>query len=181
MKKNAALLFSLLLLITLACVCSSEATPPTVSTATAPSSEADEPVSEPTAEPVTRAQMGDTVSLDGYSMVANEVEDPAPEGILYTATEGTKLVAVNITLANDSATEPLSTNLLYATLIDSDGFTYTPELAGRDEQLQVVDLNQGEKVRGWISFEIPEDATPAVIKYEVRPFSGDSMESSLDQ
>jgi hypothetical protein len=60
---------------------------------------------------------------------------------------------------------------LYAILVDSNGFVYQPELAGRDGQLDTVDLNAGEKAKGWVAFEVPENATPASIKYSVEMFS----------
>jgi hypothetical protein len=40
-------------------------------------------------------------------------------------------------------------------------------VGGRDGQLELMDLNPGEKVKGWVSFALPESATPASIKFEL--------------
>lgn len=119
------------------------------------------PTKEPAQEPT------DTVEQYGYLLSAVTAEDPTTPGRLYTPKEGKKLVAIEIIVGNVSG-EPLHVNPLDATLVDSEGFTYEVELGGRDGQLMCCpDLSPGEKVKGWVAFEIPEGATPATIKFEV--------------
>ena len=110
-------------------------------------------------------KLGDVVQNFGYSLTAVTVSDPAKPGILYTAKKGMKLVAVEIDLGNVSGEEALSVNALDAYLVDDQGFVYSVELGGTDNQIDTVDLNTGEKVKGWLSFTIPENAKPASIKY----------------
>lgn len=117
---------------------------------------------EPTAAP---AELGDVAEKDGYFLCALTVEDPTTPGLFYEAEAGKRLVAVEVVVGNVSG-EMITTNPLNATLIDADGFKYVPELAGRDGQLAMVSLNPGEKVRGWIAFEVPEQAALASIKYD---------------
>lgn len=198
----AAFIF-LLLLPALACGSETSTSTPQVSTATAPpaeleeaegetaevdSAEASEPVSEPeptgepeptdTPEPVQEANLGDLFEQDGYSLVAVTVEDPAPAGLLYTPTEGAKLVAVEVIIGNVSG-ERVTVNALNSTLIDSDGFAHQAELAGRDGQIDLVDIKPGERVKGWVAFEIPENVTPNIFKYEVSGFPSISLETRL--
>lgn len=123
--------------------------------------------------------LGDVVENYGYSLSAVSVEDPAPPGILYTSRQGYKLVAIEIVLGNVSGTEPLSINPLYAYLVDSNGFVYSAELAGRDGQIDTVELATGEKVQGWVAFTIPENAAPASIKYSTKPFVGNYLETGV--
>lgn len=125
-------------------------------------------------------KLGDVVEQFGYSLSAITVEDPATPGMFYEAREGYKLVAVEIIVGNVSS-DALSVNPLYAYLVDSDGFVYTVELGGRDGQIATTDLNAGEKVRGWVAFTIPENATPASIKYEVGVFSGRYLRTGLSE
>jgi hypothetical protein len=120
--------------------------------------------------PSPEAGLGDVFEQYGYSLSATTVEDPTTPGMLYKAKEGYKLVAVEIVVGNVSG-ETLSVNPLYATLVDSNGFVYQAELAGRDGQLATIDLNTGEKAKGWVAFEVPENATLASIKYLVEMFS----------
>lgn len=138
-----------------------------------------------TSTPVPQVQLshlGDVIEQYGYSLSAVTVEDPTtPSGYYsrqYGLEEGKKLIAVEIIVGNISG-EMLSINPLNATLVDSEGFIYEPELAGRDGQLGLFDLNAGEKAKGWVAFKIPEGATPASIKYEVEGFSGKFLQVGL--
>lgn len=115
----------------------------------------------------------------GYSLSATNVENPTTPGMFYTVREGFKLVAVEIILGNESGIETLSANPLYAVLLDDSGYVYEPELAGRDGQIVTADLGIGERVKGWVAFEIPENATPASIKYLVEIFSDNYLHVSL--
>ena len=111
-------------------------------------------------------ELGDVVDKNGYALSATDVENPTTPTRLYDKRAGWKLVAVQLVVANVSG-DTLGTNPLYALLVDAEGYVYEPELAGRDDQLAMVDLNPGEKVQGWVAFEIPETASPASIKYLV--------------
>ena len=152
-----------------------------------PNTPADTPTPEPeptkvpptqAPEPPQEANLGDLFELEGYSFAAVTVEDPATPGILYTPEEGTRLVAVEIVVGNVSA-ERITVNALNTTLLDAEGFTYVAELAGRDDQISLVDLEPGQRAKGWVAFELPEDATPATVKYAVKSFSDLIMESNL--
>jgi hypothetical protein len=124
-------------------------------------------------------KLGDVVENFGYSLSAGTVEDPATPGMLYTSRNNYKLVAVEITLGNVSGDEALSVNPLYTYLVDSNGFVYAAELGGRDDQIDTGDLGVGEKTKGWVSFTIPEDATPASIKYQTKVFSENYLQTGL--
>jgi hypothetical protein len=186
------LLILILVVTSIACESSSPTSVPTVSTATSEISEqgeildndaddADdpEPTIAPTETPEPKIQyLGDVVEEIGYILSAIAIEDPTTPGILYSPEAGKKLIAVEIILGNVSE-ESLSVNPLYATLIDSEGYTYGAELAGRDNQIFSGQLSIGEKARGWVAFEIPEGSTPASIKYEVELFSSKFLQASL--
>jgi len=124
--------------------------------------------------------LGDVFEQYGYSLSSTAVEDPTTPGVFYEAKEGYKLVAVEIVVGNVSG-ETLSVNPLDAILVDSSGFVYQPELAGRDGQIATVDLNAGEKAKGWVAFSIPEDATPVSIKYVVEMFSDKFLQVGLTE
>jgi hypothetical protein len=135
----------------------------------------------PTAEPAGTAKiyLGDAIEEDGYGMAVSGIENPAKPGMLYESKPGKKLVAAEVILSNLTG-EPLSANPLNAQLIDQDGFTYQAELGARDDQLLSVTLDQGERVRGWIAFEVPENAVPATLKYSTSLFGGTALQSSLE-
>jgi hypothetical protein len=136
------------------------------------------PVPPPTNTPVTELYLGDAVSAYGYALTGISVQDPATPGMFYTATSGKKLIAVEIIISNLSG-DMLSVNPLYATLVDKDGFTYQAELGGVDDQLSTLDLNPGEKVKGLISYQVPDTAVAASIKYSIEVFGSKILKASL--
>jgi len=180
---------AVLILVSLACGEETPTSEPRVSTATpeaagtqAPSEQATN-TPEPTTAPTDTSEpqplyLGDIVEQYGYLLSAVTVEDPTTPGILYEPESGKKLVAVEIVVGNVSG-ETLSVNPLNATLLDSEGFTYEPELGGREGQIVTIDLSPGEKARGWIAFEVPEEATVASIKYAVETFGSKVLQTSL--
>lgn len=141
-----------------------------------------EPPEEPTAtpEPTRPPKLGDVVMGDGCFIAAIQVEDPALPGMFYEKKEGKKLVAVELVVGN-VAKPILGTNPLDAALIDADGFVYSVELAGREGQFPCVDLHRGEKARGWVAFEIPQEALPHGVKYALGTFSGKYLQGGLEQ
>jgi hypothetical protein len=181
-----------LFVATLACGSTKATSVPKVSTATSETKNA-QPANEtaapskpentplPTDAPVpppAELFLGDAVSSYGYALTGISVQDPAIPGMLYTATTGKKLIAVEIIISNLSG-DMLSVNPLYATLVDKDGFTYDAELAGVDAQMSTLDLNPGEKVKGLIAFETPENAVAASIKYNLEVFGNKILKASL--
>jgi hypothetical protein len=139
-----------------------------------------EPITESQSEVSTQSlpKLGDVVEQYDYSLTAVTVEDPASPGILFEPKQGYKLVAIEIIIGNVSG-DVLSVNPLNSYLIDNNGFVYSTELGGRDGQIDTVDLNPGEKVKGWVAFTIPEDASPAAIKYQVEMMSNKYLISGL--
>ncbi len=115
---------------------------------------------------VETSKLGQTTELSGYAVTALTVEDPTEPGVMYKAVEGYKLVAVEVTLENKSNQTPLFVNLLYAMLVDNNGYVYRSELFGKKDQITGGEMAQGEKITGWFSFVIPQDAAPAYFKYE---------------
>jgi len=130
-----------------------------------------------TAAPTT-TYLGDTVEQDGYFLSALTIEDPATPGLFYQAEAGKRLVAVEVVVGNISVSK-LSVNPLSATLLDSEGFTYQAELGARDGQLATLDVNEGEKLRGWVAFKIPDAAKPATLKFSSSLFSGQGLQTGL--
>lgn len=134
---------------------------------------------EPT-EATPLPSLGDTVEQDGYSLSATQVADPATPGMLYDEEPGTRLVAVEIVVGN-TGREEVSANPLYASLIDAEGYSHSVELAAVDNQIDTVTLGEGEKVKGWVGFVIPEDAEPAVLKYEFGMIGAPTLRVSLTE
>lgn len=110
-------------------------------------------------------KLGGTAEGSGYALTALTVEDPAMPGQIYKPVAGTRLIAVEVVINNVSG-ETISAGPWCGILVDSQGYLYPGEYFGRDGGLAYMDLKQGEKLRGWLSFNIPESATPMAIKYQ---------------
>lgn len=180
-RKTLTLLFALIVLaVTLACGGSAAVTP-TAPPAAVSSATTVEAVADPPATPAPVAApryLGDAVEGAGYGLAALAIIDPATPGMFYTAEPGTRLVAVEIVVANTSD-QIQSVNPLSAALVDTDGFVATPELASVDNQLATLKLLPGQKARGMVGFAIPENAVPAALKWTPGVFSGSSISASL--
>ena len=122
--------------------------------------------------------LGDFVEQYGYTVAALTVENPATPGGLYQVKPGKKLIAVEIIVGNISG-KPIGVNPLNVTLFDSEGFAHQTELGGRDNQIETTHLYQGEKVRGWIAFEVPEATKAVSIKYRIEIFGNQFIQASL--
>ncbi len=101
--------------------------------------------------------MGSKVEVDGYSLMAAGLADPAKPGILYRPTEGTRLVSVDIAVSNVSSTDKLFVNPMYFVLVDSTGAIYTSELGGVSDQIEAVDLTAGQIQTGKVAFVVPSN------------------------
>jgi hypothetical protein len=125
------------------------------------------------------SKLGDVVEQFGYSLSATNVEDPTTPSDFYESRQGYKLVSVEISLGNVSEAKSLSVIYYFASLVDNNGFVYEAEHGERDGEINMLDLNVGERAKGWVSFTIPENATPAYLKYQLGFFSKDYLITGL--
>ena len=194
------LVFVLLLLGALACGQSTPTQEPPPSAPTPPASQTQPPPEEPTSVPAAAAtptdtavptpaptdtpepearHLGDVLEDKGYLLCALAVEDPATRpGLFYEAEAGKKLVAVQFIVGNVSG-ETMSSNVLYATLVDSDGFAYGADSGIVEDSIELLDVGPGEKVRGWAGFIVPEGSIPASLKYEVSARAAQTLQVGL--
>lgn len=115
----------------------------------------------------------------GYLLSAMVVEDPATRpGLFYEPEEGKKLVAVEFIVGNVSG-ETFSSNVLYATLIDAEGFAYGAESGAVEDSIELLDLTPGEKARGWAGFIVPQDALLTSFKYAIKGSSSKVLQVRL--
>ncbi len=138
-------------------------------TATALASNSDEPVSSTPEEsaPSESTRLGEWVEASGLAMVAHAVEDPATANAdTYEPTPGTRLVAVELEigcLADSHHFTPQETSL-----IDSRGrrheAVYRAMAAHRAIPTGIISM--GDRVRGWLAFELPEGVTAVSLEYK---------------
>jgi hypothetical protein len=121
----------------------------------------------PTAVPqVVKGRIGETLTQNGYIVTVNSAEKSESYGDFRKAKDGFIFLAVDITIQSDKAKD-VSSSVVQASLKDGQGFTYDSTWVGKDPQLASKnDIPKGEKVRGWVTFEVPKSAKGFTLEYE---------------
>ncbi len=181
------LTLSIISIVIAACVCTNTApTPQHIETATPswkliatqiptkpgesyPTAIPNPPTQRPTSSANAVAKIGDRVTQGDYVVTVLHAETATTYND-FPAESGKKYVAVEI-LIESNANSGVSVNPLYATLQDSDSYTYNVTLFGKDPSLQSEnDLPSGEKMRGWVTFEVPSASHGFIFTYEPTSF-----------
>lgn len=120
----------------------------------------------PTAVPqFVKGRMGDTLTQNGYIVTINSAEKSESYGDFRKAKDGYIFLAVDITIQSDKAKD-ISSSVVQASLKDGQGFTYDATWVGKDPQLASKnDIPKGDKVRGWVTFEVPKTAKGFTLEY----------------
>jgi len=131
--------------------------------------------STPTAIPPTAltqntiAKIGERVVQGDYALTVTNMEAVQQYGI-FAADAGKQFIAVEV-LIESNANAGVSVNPLYASVQDSDGYQYNMSAMGKDPALNSQnDLPAGEKMRGWVTFEIPQTSHNLIFMYEPLTF-----------
>lgn len=86
---------------------------------------------------------------------------------------GNQLWAAELEVVNLSA-RPLAVNPFYLTLKDEQNHTYVTSLLGCPRLLDAKILSPGERVRGYVPFELPQSLERATLLY--RPVLADNLD-----
>ena len=123
----------------------------------------------PTAATLKLGQIGETIALNGYTLTVNSVQkldnfDTSND--IGKAKAGNIMLAVDITIGSNKA-KGVSANGLYASVKDGQGYKYDFTVFGQKEPriAGTNDIPAGDKVRGWITFEVPKNATGFMLEY----------------
>lgn len=100
-----------------------------------------------------------------YALTVTNTDSAQSYGTFYTAATGKRLLAVEV-LIESSANSDVNVNPFYASIKDSDSYQYNMTSFGKDPALQSEnDLPAGDKMRGWVTFEIPISAHGLIFVY----------------
>jgi hypothetical protein len=104
--------------------------------------------------------VGDTAHTSDLDVTVHQVQDPfEPTNEFETPQAGNRFVAVEAELTNGTD-EPITwSSIMGAELTDSQNRPYTIALAGTDLPQLDGDVPAGGGRRGWVTFEVPQDAT----------------------
>ena len=116
--------------------------------------------------PTTGSKLGQTASGSGFSITAFQIEDPAEPAFpdFFDPPAETRLAAVEIEVKNVSdEKKTFSTFEIY--LVDSNGRLYAIDYFNGPDVIESGDLEPGAKVRGWVTFLVPDGAMLESIKF----------------
>ena len=111
-------------------------------------------------------KLGEWAEKDEIAMVARAVEDPAKMSTeVYEPQPGTRLVAVQFELGCLAGAHQFGPQL--TKLVDARGKTYdrVSRAMADHEDMAVKTLHAGERLKGWLAYEVPEGAQPAHLVY----------------
>ena len=116
-------------------------------------------------------KVGDTITQGDYIITLASAETATSYGDYNKAGDGKKYISVEI-IVESGADTGVSVNPFYCKLSDGDAYSYTMTIGGKDPYLSSQnDLPKGEKMRGWVTFEVPEAAKDFIFSYEPLSFA----------
>ena len=179
-KKQARLALAVLVLILATLACGEEVSPTLVGQVTTePSGEeqatvttelgpTEPPTEEPTEAAPTNYQVGDIISMGDVVMVVLGWDNP-PGDDFTKPDEGNIFVAVDLILVNQSDSPISVSSLLQMELKDDTHQRYDVDFTASmaiDESSPDGEISPGERIRGKVGFQVPEDATGLVFVFD---------------
>lgn len=165
MKKLYMGLFFLMVALTFSACTGTEGTPQSVKPEKVKNTESKKDIVK---EPKTKLfSVGESIKLGDYIVTVNKVENPYVEKNEFSQPEkDNKFMAVEVSYQNNTTDKTISYNALDWKLFDGDGYNYDSSWnATKKPDLSSGDINPGSKVKGWITFEVPEKATDFKIQF----------------
>lgn len=118
----------------------------------APSDDEPQPVPTPGAGPA----IGTAVEAGGSRYTVHSIEDPAKAGEYFGPDPGKRWVVIEVT--QEALDRQVSGSPFDFTIQDSDGFIYDFDFGEKEPEFSSRELAPGQRQRGFITFEVPEDA-----------------------
>lgn len=124
------------------------------------------PDAEVREENAQRVKYGDRASIDeGWYLTVNSPEEYSPTNYLEAPSEGQKLISVELVYENTND-KTGSFSLTDLRLKDTEDHSFSQYyLGGKKPEMGSGDLEPGGTVRGYMTFEIPEESTPQSVVY----------------
>ncbi|MDY6994045.1 MAG: DUF4352 domain-containing protein [Pseudomonadota bacterium] len=167
-----------LVLATLACGTSDEpelvaTSEPEEETAAEEADTPDEPVSEGEVEPTpANFEIGDTISIGDRTVIVLGWENIPPDEF-FTPDEGFKYIGVELVIVNTGETPKSTSSILQMKVKDETAQQYTVDFMAQS-QLKggnvEGELISGEKIRGKVGFQVPEDVQSLELVFDAEVF-----------
>jgi hypothetical protein len=118
----------------------------------------------PTEIPI--GKVGETIVQGGYILQVTNVETSKSVLPHDFIDKGKIFLAIEL-IIKSGADKDVDVNPLYAKIEDSEGHEYRNSIFRKEPSLMAQsDLPKGGMVRGWVTFEVPENAHGFILTYE---------------
>jgi hypothetical protein len=112
------------------------------------------------------------LSPQGYAITVNQVQESQGTDN-FKARAGDTLLLLDLTVENSANSGIVAFDSPYFIIMDSNGNKYDSALTVATPELAAV-LKRGDKKEGWLSFEVPANATGLELVYSSNAFSAPS-------
>ena len=107
--------------------------------------------------------VGQTAQSTDYAITLRNVKE-CPVEPAFKPKQGYIKLGVEVEIEGTGKRE-VPVNPFYATITDSNGYPYNCTFGGCEPPLENVRIRNGEGAKGWITFEIPQQATGLTLEY----------------
>jgi len=120
---------------------------------------------------------GASAEAEDVKVTLNQIADPwVSDNQFIQPDPGKRIVAFDVTIENTGKSGTHGANPFNFKLTDTQSFAYETSFFGPDPALGATNLGSGEKTRGWVPFEVNQDASLAVLKYDPNMFTTNDIE-----
>lgn len=117
-------------------------------------------------KPTNKGKINDSITANGYTLVVNGIERKDSYQEYTKAKPGNIMLAVDLTITNKQD-KPLSVSGGLASIKDANGFNYDTAIFSKEPRFPTKSgILKDDKVRGWITFEVPLTAKDLVFEYK---------------
>lgn len=120
-------------------------------------------------------RLGERVEAGEFSLTVGTLKE-CPQPYLK---EGNTILGVEL-VVEGLVDRDVNVNPFYAQILDGDGLSYRPTLRGCEPRLKAARLSQGERVRGFVSFELSKRARRLELRYEPPSRGGERQVIGVD-
>ncbi|MCA9630050.1 MAG: DUF4352 domain-containing protein [Myxococcales bacterium] len=132
--------------------------------------------------PAKTFKVGEEATQLDYKIKVSEVKQCTPRYYEKASLKkaGHRLIAVEMTIESISD-KPFTPGTYAMKIVDDEGLTYKYSFRGKCEpRLQTGSLNKGEKVKGWVTFEVGDKAKGLKFAYDHTTFIGPKQNVKFD-
>lgn len=126
-------------------------------------------------------KFGEKISVGNYNITVVNTDVIKQDRKGTESTEGKKLVSVEVVIESEND-YGVNIDPQYIRLKDSNFYEYSQTTNGKETSLKTnTNLPKGEKVRGWITFEVFENAKGLIFIYQTSTYDTKKVYIKLDQ